>query len=86
MRYRELTLSVLYACLIGALNKGSIRNNYSFSSLKPYVVTPHLNYLVETVQVKGHNICFKQKVSLIIIKYSLLSIALALTSNLTANL
>ena len=24
-------------------------------SLKPYVVTPHLNRLVETVQMRGHN-------------------------------
>ena len=26
----------------------------------PYVVTPHLNRLDETVQMRGHNICFMQ--------------------------
>ena len=26
--------------------------------LKPYVVTPHLNCLIETVQMSGHNLCF----------------------------
>ena len=31
---------------------------FSYFSLKPYVVTPHLNRLVETVQMRGHNICF----------------------------
>ena len=31
---------------------------FSYFSSKPYVVTPHLNRLVETVQMRGHNICF----------------------------
>ena len=31
---------------------------FLFFSLKPYVVTPHLNHLIETVQMSGHNICF----------------------------
>ena len=31
------------------------------SHQKPYVVTPHLNRLYETVQLKGHNICFNGK-------------------------
>ena len=51
---------------------------FSYFSLKPYVVTPHLNHL-EMVQMRGHNICFMQnseKLSPIIIKYSLLSRAL----------
>ena len=30
---------------------------FSYFSLKPYVVTPHLNRLSETVQLKGHNTC-----------------------------
>ena len=30
----------------------------SYFSLKPYVVTPHLNRLDETVQMRGHNIYF----------------------------
>ena len=49
-----------------------------FSS-KPYVVTPHLNRLVTTVQMRGHNIWFYAeltKLSLIITKYSVLSGAL----------
>ena len=48
-------------------------------STKPYVVTPHLNCLNETVQMRGHNIWFYAeltKISLIISKYSLLSRAL----------
>ena len=35
-----------------------IRDNFSYFSFKPYVVTPHLNRLVETVQMRGLNICF----------------------------
>ena len=35
-----------------------LRDNFSYFSLKPYVVTPHLNCLTETVQMRGHNICF----------------------------
>ena len=48
----------------------------SFFTLKPYVVTPHLNRLDETVQTRGHNVCLfiqKQKLSIVIIKHSLLS-------------
>ena len=39
-------------------------------------MTPHLNRRIETVQMRGHNICFYaelQELSVIIIKYSLLS-------------
>ena len=35
-----------------------IRDNFSYFSLKLNVVTTHLNRLVETVQMRGHNICF----------------------------
>ena len=28
---------------------------FSYFSLKPYVVTPHLNSLLKTVQMRGHN-------------------------------
>ena len=34
-----------------------IRDNF-FLLFKLYVVTSHLNCLVETVQMRGHNICF----------------------------
>ena len=37
---------------------GVFDDNFSYSSWKPYVETPHLNRLVETVQMRGHNICF----------------------------
>ena len=30
-------------------------DNFSYFSSKPYVVTPHLNRLLETVQKWGHN-------------------------------
>ena len=56
-----------------------MRNNVPYFSLKPYVVTRHLNRLVETVQMRGHNIGFYAKltkISLFITKYSLLCRAL----------
>ena len=33
---------------------------FSYFSSKPYVVTPHLNRLIKTVQMRGHNICLMQ--------------------------
>ena len=30
-------------------------DNFSYFSFKPFVVTPHLNRLIETVQMRGHN-------------------------------
>ena len=33
-------------------------DNFSYFLLKPHVETPHLNCLVETVQVGGNNACF----------------------------
>ena len=35
-----------------------IRDEVSYFSLKPYAVTPNLNRLFETVQMRGHSICF----------------------------
>ena len=43
---------------------------FSYFSLKPYVVTPHLNRLVETVQMRGHNISFCAKLTKIYPKLS----------------
>ena len=37
---------------------GVFDDNFSYFSLEPYVVTPHLNCLVQTVQVRGNNICY----------------------------
>ena len=36
-----------------------IRDNFRKFCIKTYVVTPHLNRLDETVQMKGHNIWFR---------------------------
>ena len=44
--------------------------------MKTYIVTPHLNCLDETVQMRGHNMSFYAELTKIIIKYSLLSRAL----------
>ena len=38
-------------------------------SLKPYVVTPHLNRLNKTVQMRGHNICFYAELTKLISSY-----------------
>ena len=43
-----------------------IRDNFS---LKPYVVTPHLNRLNDTVQMRGHSVCFYAELTKIIINY-----------------
>ena len=43
--------------------------NVSYFSSKPYVVTPHLNRLIETVQMRGHNICFYAEFAKIIPNY-----------------
>ena len=37
---------------------GVFDDNLSYFSLKPYVATPHLNRLIETVQMRGNNIFF----------------------------
>ena len=51
----------LYAILafLSAIGKeGVFDDNFSYLSLKPYVLTPHLNHFFETVQMRGQNICF----------------------------
>ena len=42
---------------------------FSYFSPKPYVVTPHLNRLDKTVQMRGHNICFYAELTKIIPNY-----------------
>ena len=42
---------------------------FSYFSSKPYVVTPHLNRLNETVQMKGHTICLYAELIKIIPNY-----------------
>ena len=42
---------------------------FNYFSLKPDVVTPHLNCLDETVQTSGHNICFNAELTKIIPNY-----------------
>ena len=46
-----------------------IEDNFSYFSLKPYVVTPNLNRLDETVQMRGHNIHFYAELAKIIPNY-----------------
>ena len=36
-----------------------IRDNFCYFCTKTYVVTPHLNHLDETVQMRRHNIWFQ---------------------------
>ena len=38
--------------------RGYFKDNFAFYLMKPYVVTPYLNSLHNTVQMKGHNIHF----------------------------
>ena len=45
-----------------------IEDNFSYFSLKPYVVTPHLNHF-KTVQMKGHNIRFYAELTKIVSNY-----------------
>ena len=43
-----------------ALDKRESLMIFFLYSSKPYVVTPHLNRFVKTVQMRGNNICFMQ--------------------------
>ena len=45
------------------------RDNFSYFSFKPYGVTPHLNRLEETIQMRGHNICLYAELTKIIPDY-----------------
>ena len=49
--------------------EGVFDDNFSSFSSKPYVMTPHQNHLSETVQMRGHNICFYAEVTKIIPNY-----------------
>ena len=40
-----------------------IWNIFSYFSSKPYIVTPHLNCLIQTVQMRGHNICVQPELT-----------------------
>ena len=59
-----------------------MRDNFSYFSLKPYVVTPHLKGLIETVQMRGNKICFYAELTKItpVLKFSLLCRAMGLLS------
>ena len=46
-----------------------IEGYFSNFSLKPYVVTTHLNHLHEMVQMRGHNIYFNAELTNIIPNY-----------------
>ena len=49
--------------------RGRFDDNISYFSLKTYVVTPHLYGPDETVQMRGHNICFYAELTKVIPKY-----------------
>ena len=44
-------------------------DNFFYFSSKPYVVTPYLNRLIETVQIRGYNKCFHAELTKIIPNY-----------------
>ena len=46
-----------------------IKDFFSYFSLKLYVMTPHLNHLDETVQMRDHNMCFYAELTKIIPNY-----------------
>ena len=46
-----------------------IEDNFSYVSMKPYVVTPHLNRRNETIQMRGPNMCFYAELAKIIPTY-----------------
>ena len=43
---------------LSSRSEGAFDDYFSYFTSKSYVVTPHLNRLDETVQMRGHNICF----------------------------
>ena len=59
-------------CIVCLSECSRVKDNFSYFSLKHYVVTPYLNCLDETVQMRGHSIIMSL-LSLIFIRYSLLS-------------
>ena len=56
----------LCICVQSSRSEGVFDDNFSYFSSKPYIVTPHLNRLFETVQMRGHNICFYAELTKII--------------------
>ena len=55
--------------ILSSREKGVFDDNFSNFSLKSYVVTPHLNHLIETVQLRGHNIGLYTEFTKIITDY-----------------
>ena len=67
---RHFFCKPLYKSQFRALDKREyLTIDFACFSLKPYDVTPHLNHLDETVQMRGHNICFNAEVAKIIPNY-----------------
>ena len=60
-----------------------IWNNFSYSSMKPYVVSPHLNRLVETVQMRAHNVCFLPELTKIFPNYHQIILLIQSSAQLT---
>ena len=59
----EVTAVNISIMFIRALDKREYlvisRDNFCLFCIKLYIVTPHLNRLDETVQMRGHNIWFR---------------------------
>ena len=55
---KHIISTALYRALDKRKYLAIIRDNFSYFSSEPYVVTPHLNCLDETVQMRGYNIRF----------------------------
>ena len=51
------------------MGKTEFDENFSYFSRKPYVMTPHLNCLIESVQMRGHNKLFYAALTKIIPNY-----------------
>ena len=64
--YSEIPVAYKYRALDKTEHLVIIFSSF-FSKL--YVVTPHLNCLVETVQMRDHNICFYAELTKIISNY-----------------
>ena len=46
-----------------------ITDTFSCFSLKTYIVIPHLNRLIETVQMRRYNMCFTAELTKVIPNY-----------------
>ena len=57
----------------------TIKDNFCSFCIKTYVVTPHLNCLIEMVQLRGHNIRFQSETRLVRVEDTLPDSTLPIT-------